>query len=99
MNAFGKIVTVLLFASSFVRGDTIVVPPGNTTQSGDSSLSFGFKTPYDWEVAFTAKNFSNPVQITGLSFRQDEGTGQGGSFEAVIPKACHELFAKIVCTM
>ena len=91
MNVFWKTVTTLLFSASFVRGDTIVVPSGNATKSGDGSINPGFNTPIDLEIVFSPKDFSGPVEITGLSFRQDEGTGQGGSFEAVIPRVTLQL--------
>lgn len=91
MNTFEKAVTLLLFSVSLARCDTIVVPPGNATQNGDNSLGQGFNTPNDLEVVYSAKYFSGPIEITGLSFRQDQGTGQEGSFEAIIPQVTIQL--------
>ena len=69
----------------FTRGEFIVAPNDRATQSGNAFMINGFRTPATFQNVYQPANFSGPVVISGIAFRQNEGSG-GLSFEAVIPR-------------
>src|SRR4051812_23987291 len=66
------------------KADSIVVPADRANQPGDNR-AISFTRPGTFQTVYGAPGFPNPVLITAIAFRMDEGSG-GLSLEAVIPR-------------
>jgi hypothetical protein len=69
--------------------DTVVVPQDRANQAGNGQWVGGIAIPSDpyTQTVYGSKNFSGPVEITGVAFRPDENSSVfgSGSFDVVIP--------------
>lgn len=76
----------LAFAMSVAaQGTLIIVPSDRATQSGNAFVLEAFRTPGTVVSVYGSRNFTRPVEINGIAFRNDETTS-GQSFDTVIPR-------------
>jgi hypothetical protein len=82
-----KKIWLFLFAASGLctRAELIVAPNDREALSGNGLTIAGFRSPNTYQNVYGAGNFSQPIEITAIAFRQNEASG-GLSFDVVIPR-------------